>query len=322
MTTQRDVAGTSPTAAKIPCPLCGAQESNDIGTRNGFMLSYCATCSFVFMSQDFNYADFYNDFYYENYHNANALFDETKVVKEGGHSYTESERLHRKAYTDALSAIARFGTLQGKTYLDIGCAEGVGLGIAEEQGMNVAGIDVSDHSIEVCHKKGFLKTYVAELTEVTEVKNIDVVTMLDVLEHIKAPRPNIEALQKMVALGGLVYVNNNFFSLASFQHDPLYFKVRFEPPFHCSYFTEKQAIQLFEEYGFTLVYKRPQWVTGIFLTYSFLKRLINKDFRAMKKRITEERVPNPYKEENQSRSKIGRLLQTAYPVGLVFKRTR
>lgn len=304
------------------CPLCDSKSISHIGTRNNFSLVYCTQCFFVFLDQDFDYADYYNDFYYENYHNASALFDEKRVLN-GAYSYSDSAILHRKTYAEALCTVEKFVTIKGLRYLDIGCAEGLGLEVAKEKGMAVYGIDVSPHSIDECHKKGYANTFVTELIHSKDqISNMDVVTMLDVLEHIKDPRSNLQALSGVVKMGGYVYVNNNFFSLKQFLSDTQYFAIRFEPPFHCSYFSEKQAVTLFESYGFELVYKRPGFIKLIFKCYAFIKQIFSKEFRVKKKKMLSERVPTIYNEGLQGRLRLGNRLKSMYPTGLLFKKIK
>lgn len=304
------------------CPLCDSKSISHIGARNNFSLVYCTQCFFVFLDQDFDYAEYYNDFYYENYHNASALFDEKHVLN-GAYSYSDSAMLHRKTYAEALRTVEKFVSVKGLRYLDIGCAEGLGLEVAKEKGMAVHGIDVSPYSIEECQKKGYANTFVTELTHSKDqISNMDVVTMLDVLEHIKDPRSNLRALSSVVKMGGYVYVNNNFFSLKQFLSDTQYFAVRFEPPFHCSYFSEKQAVMLFKSYGFKLVYRRPIYIKLIFKWYAFIKQILSKEFRAKNKKMRSERVPTIYNEDQQGRLKVGNRLKSMYPTGLLFKKIK
>ncbi len=304
---------------KTTCPLCSSHTIGDVGTRGAFTLAFCKECSFPFLKQDFEYDAFYTDFYYQNYHNPIALLDESKKA-DGEFSYGESEAAHAGAYTRALDTLSRFTTLTGKRFLDVGCAEGVGLSVAQSRGLNVAGIDVSPQAIAVCQEKGFLSTSVDTLHSIEAVSKFDVATLLDVLEHMQDPVGDIRALREHITSGGFVFVENNFFSLRAFQHDPDYFNTKFEPPFHCSYFSEKQAIRLFSACGFQLVYRRPQWVRALFVMYRSLKSLLNREFRMARARAQKERVANPQSLSERKGPRLGRFLNRRYPTGLVFKR--
>ena len=118
----------------------------------------------------------------------------------------------------------RAGGLQGKRVLDVGCGGGIlSEGMAHE-GADVTGIDMGDanltiarmHLYESGEKVDYKKITVEELAE-AEPGSYDVVTCLEMLEHVPDPASIIKACHKLVKPQGDVFfstVNRNAKSYA------------------------------------------------------------------------------------------------------------
>ena len=79
--------------------------------------------------------------------------------------------------------------LKGQKVLDVGCGDGLLLEALKQNGSIVSGVDISEEGVRKCVEKGFNATVVDVSNEKLPFseRSFDVVTMLDILEHVYAP---------------------------------------------------------------------------------------------------------------------------------------
>lgn len=103
-------------------------------------------------------------------------------------------------------------SLQDKTVLDIGCGGGILSEAMAALGATVTGIDPGEaqikaarsHMIETGHKVSYLKMTAEAMAETTP-SSFDVITCLEMLEHVPDPLSVIKASRKLVKPGGHVF---------------------------------------------------------------------------------------------------------------------
>lgn len=102
--------------------------------------------------------------------------------------------------------------LQGKRVLDVGCGGGILSEAMAQKGAQVTGIDLAEKSLNVAKlhslESGVVVDYqlvaVEKLAE-TQANGFDVVTCLEMLEHVPNPASVVAACAKLVKPGGHVF---------------------------------------------------------------------------------------------------------------------
>ena len=115
--------------------------------------------------------------------------------------------------------------LQGKNVLDIGCGGGILAESMARKGAKVTGIDLSEKALKVADlhslESGVPVRYeliAAEALAAREPAQYDVVTCMEMLEHVPDPAASIQALAALVKPGGDII-------LSTLNRNPLAFAV-------------------------------------------------------------------------------------------------
>ena len=118
-----------------------------------------------------------------------------------------------------LDWIDRLAVLSGQAVLDIGCGGGILSESMAQRGATVTGIDLSDkalgvarlHLLESGNKVDYQSISAEELADKTPGK-FDIVTCMEMLEHVPNPASTISACASLVKPGGHVFfstINRN-----------------------------------------------------------------------------------------------------------------
>lgn len=111
-----------------------------------------------------------------------------------------------------LDYIDEFSGIHGKSFLDVGCGGGILSEGLAERGATVTGIDLAEKSLKVAKmhqmESGLAVEYrcipVEELAE-SAPESFDVVTCMEMLEHVPEPASVIAACMRLAKPGGWVF---------------------------------------------------------------------------------------------------------------------
>jgi len=111
-----------------------------------------------------------------------------------------------------VSFIDRIGQLAGKKVLDVGCGGGILSESMAQRGADVSGIDMGEaplkvaklHGLESGVKVNYRRITVEELAE-QEAGSYDVVTCMEMLEHVPDPSSIVRACAKLTKPGGKLF---------------------------------------------------------------------------------------------------------------------
>lgn len=105
-------------------------------------------------------------------------------------------------------------SLEGKTIVDVGCGGGILAEALAGKGARVTGIDMAEQSLKVArlhlHESGLEVDYQLVTVEAFAEQNpasFDIVTCLEMLEHVPDPASVITAASRLLKPGGILFLS-------------------------------------------------------------------------------------------------------------------
>lgn len=173
------------------CPACQSDKFSTAGDKNDYRINRCAKCRTLFAEVSF-----------ENEKTAGEvreLYD---------HYYDFSNfKLHPAVEMSLQKAVESFEKFrQTGKLLDIGYGEGGLLGVAEKNNWECYGTELSPQSLKYGAEKGW-KVSKDALNDTQFPKNgFDVVTLIELIEHVPNPDDFLQTAYSMLRPGGLLYL--------------------------------------------------------------------------------------------------------------------
>ncbi|EKO50243.1 MULTISPECIES: class I SAM-dependent methyltransferase [Leptospira] len=176
--------------------------------------------------------------YTEEYYSGNANF-----------SYRDerqTEKFDRYVWKARIKNIQKFKS--NGEFLDVGCSFGGFLNCAQEAGFQVTGVEISSYSAEVAKSRG-LKVYTGEFLDVDLPENFfDVITLVEVIEHLSSPEQIFEKLNRILKPGGLLLIQTaNFEGWQAIDAGANY---HYYLPGHFYYYSQSNLKKILDRFGF------------------------------------------------------------------------
>jgi len=261
-----------------PCRLCGNDRYKVVDqvsqTTRRFTIARCCDCGLVYVRE------IYDEISPDYVHLANSDIDTSRIWLQGRHK--------EPAFRQFIKAIKQFrpqwitGMLQPKL-LDVVCGTGGFLAFISEF-FTVYGFDASAAQAEYARK---MFPEVRRATSATEYvallgcpqMKFDVITLWDVLEHIRRPMEFLNDLVDYLDQGGLIYIstpNANTMVIKSILARFYYPGFDWAPQEHIAYYSPSTLRFLFGKLGLrvlqigsTAVYPRPFSAFEVFRRVGF-----------------------------------------------------
>jgi len=188
------------TAGKVAhCPICQGSGVRPFTEDRGYQFRECGTCGFVFIEAE---------------NVRQGMIQEYAVDLPVDPEHVERYWYQRAAvYRQALGLIRRVAPNGGRL-LDVGCQFGAFLQMAQKAGYEVAGIEVSRQQAAYAAERTGGPVYDQPLEDLDlPPESLDVVTYLDVIEHLEDPMGQLREAFRLLKPGGWIAarVPNLFF---------------------------------------------------------------------------------------------------------------
>jgi 2-polyprenyl-3-methyl-5-hydroxy-6-metoxy-1,4-benzoquinol methylase len=224
------------------CPLCGSTNVHPYRIVGSYPIVRCIRCSFLFVSPAPTAAEL-TDFYQQ------AAYYEGSSL--GYSDYLGEQARHEQLARGRLRRIEHMQPKRGRI-LDVGCAAGFFLRIAQLRGWEPLGVELSREMANMAtHLIG--RPVAPTLADLGVAPgSLDCITLWEYIEHIPDPRTEIERLMALLRSGGVLALSTPNTGYWSAEHQPERWR-EFKPPAHLGFFTHATLDQLLRDCGLQFV---------------------------------------------------------------------
>lgn len=230
------------------CLICEGNRVRDVFAKNGFPVCRCRDCGFMFLNpqpSDQTLAEIYTSDYF--------LMSDSE---EGNRLRSEMKLATGRLYVNQLLANLRRGT--GKL-LEIGCGGGEFLLAARDAGLEVCGVEVSEHAAALANSRlGIEAVRVGTIDSVNMPDEaFDVCVAFDVIEHVREPDTFLLRVLGMLKPGGTLFLvtpSLQSWSARLMRRHWMEFKTE-----HLHYFGPKTICRLLTKTGFDSMHVSPNY---------------------------------------------------------------
>jgi 2-polyprenyl-3-methyl-5-hydroxy-6-metoxy-1,4-benzoquinol methylase len=220
------------------CPVCGFNTLDPLLEQNGYPIVRCAQCGFLFVSPPPS-ADQLRAFYQQAEYYAGSEL--------GYSDYLGERRRHEQLALARLRLIERRRSTRGRV-LDLGCAAGFFLNVAQQRGWEPLGVELSREM--AAHAERLIGRPVAPTLDTLAIApdSLAAATMWEYIEHVPHPRAEVEQLVGLLQPGGVLALSTPNAGYWTAVHDPQRWR-ELKPPAHLGFFSEATLRRLLAECG-------------------------------------------------------------------------
>lgn len=240
------------------CPFCANPSTSTKYDLGKHKILRCPKCEIMWLyprpsSEELQFT--YNSNYFDN----REFFKGQNQSIYGYYDYV-AERFNKQLgyqaiLDDSISKLDNFQVGESR-FLDIGCGFGYLLDVAHDKGFLVTGVEFSASATRKIRSKYVFPVFTGDVLDYNvdeKSKLFDVITMMDVIEHLMNPKSTIEKVYRLLRNGGL-------FVLTTMDSDSLMSRLigkRLEDfrrvREHLYFFSRKTIKALLEEKGFEVL---------------------------------------------------------------------
>lgn len=233
---------------KANCLLCGEAEQKPLYSGLAGVV-FCASCGFVYTSPRLT-RDALEKLYSEEY------FSSGSSQEIGYDHYISDEALVKKTFLKRLRELERSWVKPKGRLLDVGCATGFFLHVAQQLGWHVDGVEISKFCCDYARDRFGILLHNGHFEEAKLFKpEFDLITMWDYIEHSLRPDLDIQKAFELLRPGGVLAITTPDYSSLPRK----IFRDRwmgFKEHEHLYYFTGENLGRLLQKKGFCVLSSR------------------------------------------------------------------
>ncbi len=208
----------------FPCPACGSITSHEyLYHKNGCEILRCMKCGIGRTeARGFDPATYYTDDYFSG------------GRADGYANYLGAERVLRREFARTVQFVRKH--CDSGRLLELGCAYGFFLQEAKRY-FDVAGIELAEDAAAHCRHNGLrVLTGVADDLQLRALGSMDVIVLLDAIEHLPEPYETLSLCARHLRPGGIVVLTTGDFGSALARMTGASWRLM-TPPQHLWFFT-------------------------------------------------------------------------------------
>jgi 2-polyprenyl-3-methyl-5-hydroxy-6-metoxy-1,4-benzoquinol methylase len=225
------------------CPLCGSAERRPYLRVEGYQIVQCQDCRFLCVSSPPPAAELAALYQQQDYYKGDLPFGYT--------DYFAQRASHEALARARLRRIERLLPRRGRI-LDVGCAAGFFLKVAQQRGWEVEGVEISqDMAAYATQLIG--RPIAARLAGLDAGPGaFDAITCWEYIEHIADPRDEVLRLVQLLKPGGVLALSTPNTRYWTAVHWPERWQ-EFKPPAHLGFFTATTLREMLAACGLEVV---------------------------------------------------------------------
>ena len=230
------------------CPACSRERVHTLCfKKNGSNILQCTACGLGRAeTSNFDPTTYYTADYFSGGH------------ADGYSDYRGAEAVLRREFARTVDFIRGYGT--GGKLLELGCAYGFFLQEASRH-FEVTGIELAHEAAAHCRGQGLhVVQGIADEAHLEQIGRVDVVVLLDVIEHLPQPRETLDLCSRQLNPGGLIIISTgDFASMVAKLSGPKWRLMT--PPQHLWYFTPESMRRMSDGLGLSIDRLDHPWKT-------------------------------------------------------------
>jgi len=230
----------------VVCNFCSEPRFRPLFKINGFQIAECVRCRLVYTNPRLGIEALKEVYDHSYFRSDNSLVH-------GYVDYAGEAPLILRTFRRRWRHLLRFHGKEKGRLLDLGCAFGYLLKVAQLDGWEVAGLDASLHAVNHAQTTLRLPVQHSDLSEIPfPDDSFDIITMWDVIEHLPDPMKVLKACRAKLKPGGLfslITPDCSSFSARLFGSKWVEYQ---KPHEHLYFFSRKRLSQVLESMGFRM----------------------------------------------------------------------
>ncbi len=208
------------------CPICDSPNQGDYMKVDRYQIVQCMRCRFLFVSPP------------PTKQALTAFYQQPEYYKGGAFGYNDyfaQRESHERLARRRLNRIEQLRPGRGRI-LDVGCAAGFFLKVAQDHGWDVCGVELSEDM--VAYASRLIGQPIARRVMALDAKpaSFDAITLWEYIEHIPDPRDEVRRLVELLKPGGVLALSTPNARYWEAVHQPKRWR-EFKPPAHIGFFT-------------------------------------------------------------------------------------